>query len=164
MSGTEANGMRQWYIGATNGVVVCIDRRSGRRITGRMYHRHSVGAIPFFSEEQIVYLMEELFDRLQFPHASTNERSFLEEKKPAIPAIRQENVMKDGELLSKRGDLGTFIIRVRHRQNSSWQGAVTWMEADRTVEFRSVWEMVKLIENAMDSSGAPQKDAPTWET
>jgi hypothetical protein len=59
--------------------------------------------------------------------------------------------MDNRELLSKHGDLGTFIIRVRHRQNSSWQGAVTWMEADKTVQFRSVWELIKLIEGAMDT-------------
>ena len=58
--------------------------------------------------------------------------------------------MKDKALLSKHGDIGTFIVRVQHRQNSSWQGRVTWMEQDRTIQFRSVWEMIKLIESAVD--------------
>ena len=58
--------------------------------------------------------------------------------------------MKDEALLSKHGDIGTFIVRVQHRQNSSWQGRVTWMEKDKTIQFRSVWEMIKLIESAVD--------------
>ena len=59
--------------------------------------------------------------------------------------------MKDEELLSRHGDLGTFIIRVQHRQNSSWQGRITWMEKNKTVYFRSIWEMIKLVEGALDT-------------
>ena len=72
--------------------------------------------------------------------------------------------MKDEELLSKHGDLGTFIVRVQHRQNSSWQGRITWMEEDKTIQFRSVWEMIKLIESAMDSVSASEDgEEPNWE-
>ncbi len=157
--------MSQRYIGSPNGVVICLDRMCGARITGRMYHRYSERANPFFSEEQIVFMMEELFDRLQFPHPSTESRSFSEEKKAAPFAASQERVMKDSELLSKRGDLGSFIVRVQHRQNSSWQGTLTWMEQEQTVHFRSIWEMIKLIESAINSSGDPNQEndsTPAW--
>ncbi|MBQ9662858.1 MAG: hypothetical protein IJV40_06875 [Oscillospiraceae bacterium] len=72
--------------------------------------------------------------------------------------------MSDETLLTKHGDIGTFIVRVQHRQNSSWQGRITWMEEDRTVQFRSVWEMIKLIESAVDEVSAPEEgDAEaTW--
>lgn len=149
--GNHHTGSDQWYISAPNDVAVCIDRLAGRRVTGRLYHRYSEEAIPFLTGEQIVYRMEELFDRLRFPRAATSERTFGGEKWTNAPApAMEECVMDNKELLSKHGDLGTFIIRVWHRQNSSWQGAVTWMEKDKTVQFRSVWEMVKLIERAMD--------------
>ena len=59
--------------------------------------------------------------------------------------------MRDEELLSRHGDLGTFIIRVQHRQNSSWQGRITWMDKNKTVYFRSIWEMIKLVEGALDT-------------
>ena len=58
--------------------------------------------------------------------------------------------MKDETLLEKHGDLGTFIVRVQQRQNSSWQGRITWTEKNQTLHFRSTWEMVKLIESAID--------------
>ena len=67
--------------------------------------------------------------------------------------------MTDDELLSKHGDIGTFIVRVQHRQNSSWQGRITWMEEDRTVQFRSVWEMIKLIESAVDTVSAQDTES-----
>ena len=72
--------------------------------------------------------------------------------------------MKDEALLSKHGDLGTFIVRVQHRQNSSWQGRITWMEQDKTISFRSVCEMVKLIESAVDTVCTEQdvEETPSW--
>ena len=68
--------------------------------------------------------------------------------------------MKDEELLSQHGDLGSFMIRVQHRQNSSWQGRITWMEQDKTLYFRSIWEMIKLIDSAVETSEA--KDEVSW--
>ena len=71
--------------------------------------------------------------------------------------------MSDESLLSKHGDIGTFIVRVQHRQNSSWQGRITWMEEDKTVCFRSIWEMIKLIENAVDTvSDQEEEGEQTW--
>ena len=70
--------------------------------------------------------------------------------------------MSDEALLTKHGDIGTFIVRVQHRQNSSWQGRITWMEEDRTIQFRSVWEMIKLIESAVDSVSAGENEEISW--
>ena len=73
--------------------------------------------------------------------------------------------MSDENLLSKHGDIGTFIVRVQHRQNSSWQGRITWMEEDKTINFRSVWEMVHLMESAIDTVSPPAREEgedPSW--
>ena len=60
--------------------------------------------------------------------------------------------MRDKSLMTKQANLGTFIIRVRHRQNSSWQGRITWKEKKETRSYRSIWEMVKLIDGAIDDA------------
>ena len=67
--------------------------------------------------------------------------------------------MSDEELLRNHGELGTFIIRVQHRQNSSWQGWITWMERNRTLCFRSIWEMIQLIASAV---GTEEEKEPSW--
>lgn len=152
----------QSYIGSLNGVVLCVDRISRHRMTGRLYHRYSKQVIPFVSGEQAVFLMEQLFDSLRFPYPSTLERSFSEELKSA-PTSRQERLMNDEDLLSRHGDLGSFIVRVQHRQNSSWQGTLTWMERDKTVHFRSIWEMIKLVESALNENGSMENSSePSW--
>lgn len=66
--------------------------------------------------------------------------------------------MSDDELLKKHGDIGTFIIRVQHRQHSSWQGMVTWVEENRTVSFRSALELIKMIDGAV-SDGDDDNDS-----
>ena len=141
----------QWYIGAPNGVVLCIRSLHEGMLRGELYHSYSREAVPFESAQQMIHGMEQLYDRLNYPHPGTNERSFAPHPKSGEHLSERDKIMKDEELLSRHGDLGTFIVRVQHRQNSSWQGRITWMEKDKTINFRSVWEMVKLIESAVDT-------------
>ncbi|MBQ9046844.1 MAG: hypothetical protein IJ120_02980 [Solobacterium sp.] len=72
--------------------------------------------------------------------------------------------MSDKDVLNHHGEIGTFIIRVQQRQNSSWQGRITWVDEDKTIYFRSAWEMMKLIDEALDTyrPEADQKEV-SWE-
>ena len=153
----------QWYIASPNAVIVCINRRNGWDFTGDLFHAYQTVPTPFSDLGQMTLLMAKLFDELQFPHPGTNERSFFPQNKPFLSHQERTKVMSDEQLLQKHGDIGTFIIRVQHRQNSSWQGRITWMEADKTIQFRSAWEMIKLIENAVDIvSVSEEGDEPSW--
>ncbi len=142
----------QWYIGTPNEVVLCIDQVEEYRFTGRLYHAYSAAATVFLSMDEAVFQMEQLYDSLNFPYQGTIIRSF-GKKQFWEQAVRQERkrAMSEEELLSRHGELGTFIICVQHRQNSSWQGHITWTDKDATVYFRSVWEMVKLVSGAIDA-------------
>ena len=154
----------QWYIGAPNGVVVCVDAARAGQLSGRLFHGYRADAELFGNTEQMILQMEALYDALDFPRLGLNERSFLPVEKAPIHYSEGDRIMKDESLLNKHGDLGSFIIRVQHRQNSSWQGRITWMEQDKTISFRSVWEMVKLIESAVNtvSTEEEQEEAPRW--
>ena len=48
-----------------------------------------------------------------------------------------------------RGQKGTFLLNVKYRQNSSWQGSVTWVDEQREQYFRSALELLKLIDGAL---------------
>ena len=155
----------QWYIGAPNGVVLCVNAVHSGQLSGELYHSYSAEAQPFTNTQEMVLQMEQLYDMLRFPYPSTNERSFAEPKKLEYQKPEREIIMSDDKLLQKHGDIGTFIVRVQHRQNSSWQGRLTWMEEDRTIQFRSVWELIKLIESAVDTVSVPDDEGepePTW--
>lgn len=154
----------QWYIGSKNGVVLCVDQKKGSRLCARIYHGYSRVETNVSNVEQLLFEMENFFDTINYPHPTTDSRKFIISQQEVSSREEKEKIMSDKELLSKRGDLGTFIIRVQHRQNSSWQGRITWMDEDKTVYFRSVWEMIKLVENALDTV-CDQEDIqedPSW--
>ncbi len=171
----------QNYIGTPCGLVVCIDRVEGQRQAGRFYHFYSQEGQAFDSLDELVFGMEGLFDGIRFPYQSQKRRGFggrahgeAEKKNKEMPLGRahmrfeqrdheeRRKIMDEEELLKKHGDLGTFIIRVQHRQNSSWQGRITWTDKNKTVNFRSIWEMVRLIGDALDTVSGPEDGEAKW--
>lgn len=150
----------QVYIGVPNGVVLCVDSaESAEKISARLYHAYRGDCLNVTSPEQILPEMERLFESLRFPFRTTNYRSFGGREEAAkaggtrpgreLSEAAKERVMSDDELLDLQGDLVTFIIRVQQRQNSDWQGRITWAEHNRTLPFRTVAEMLQLISNAV---------------
>ena len=170
------------YIGMPNGVVLCADEvLEHDTFRGRIYHKYSKEAIPVSSFWELVREMENLFNEIQFPRAGIRDRSFTKEpptgkgqiqskgnaqQAPGIIRKEREIVMSDKELLKMHGDYGTFIIRVQQRQGGTWQGRITWADRNKTVHFRSVMEMIKLIEDGMLAEHPEllaEEDAPHWE-
>ncbi len=141
----------QWYIGTPNGVVLCVEKIINGRMTGSFYHAYSEEGEPFVSADDLLFKLAHFFDALHFPYPTTSSRSFQLPKEPKNQEQDKVKIMSDDNLLRKHGDLGTFIIRVQHRQNNSWQGRITWMEKNKTIYFRSIWEMIKLIASALDT-------------
>ena len=149
----------QAYLGIPNAVVLCVDSYDPF-IKGRFYHHYSKDALIYEGMSHLLLQMEEFYDDMRFPFPGNNERHFVD-RKESLMKEELNRELEDQEMLEMHGDLGTFIIRVQHRQNSSWQGRITWVEEDKTLNFRSVWEMVKLIEEAMGDQ--VQDDTPGWE-
>lgn len=145
------------YIGSPAGIVLCVDGRADGKTVGCFYHAYSRDGVKVSSMEGLVFSMDRFFDRLGFPFPDTNQRVFLKTQARTIRKERMIKVMSDDELLKKHGDIGTFIIRVQHRQHSSWQGMVTWAEKNRTVSFRSALELIKMIDGAV-SDGDEETD------
>lgn len=144
----------QWYIGTPNGVVMCVDSRLEHQPQGRLYHSYSREGKCFGTMEQLLVWLEQFYNWMNFPYPGTDDRTFTgaeREGTRGIHSAERTKIMKDEELLSRHGELGTFVIRVQHRQNSSWQGRITWMDQDKTVCFRSVWELIKLVDGALDT-------------
>lgn len=53
----------------------------------------------------------------------------------------------------------TFIVQILYQQNSTWQGTVKWVEAQKSQQFRSALELIRLLDNAV---GVPA-EAPAFE-
>ena len=140
------------YIGTPNGIVLCVSRYQGGMIEGRLYHGYSREGIPFQGCEEIIKTAEGFFNALGFPRMGTGERDIGGCTRRFQKAEGMKRVMRDDELLEQHGDMGTFIIRVQHRQHSSWQGRVTYLDKNQTVYFRSALELIKIIDGTLDEA------------
>jgi hypothetical protein len=84
--------------------------------------------------------MEDLLNRMQLPQSFTIKRAFRTQEPVGAspPGERQQ-----------RGAAATFRLKILFRQNSSWQGSVTWVETGREEPFRSVLELLLLMSSAL---------------
>ena len=47
------------------------------------------------------------------------------------------------------GEKATFIVKIEYRQNATWQGRVTWLDQKETRCFRSMLELIRLLDTAV---------------
>ena len=137
-----------WY--APNFINMCIDNINDGELSGRIYHCYSKEHWKFTNILQLIELADDFFDRLEFPQASTSARSFTSTQFSGVD--RLDKVQSPEDFIENRGQKGTFFLNVRYRQNSSWQGSVTWVEEQREQHFRSALELLKLIDGALDNN------------
>ena len=47
------------------------------------------------------------------------------------------------------GAQGAFLVQILGRQNATWQGTVTWLDGRESQSFRSVLELIHLMDSAI---------------
>lgn len=121
---------------------VCVDGYTGGGVPeGRIYNPGLSGAATFTCVTQFLLRMEELLDEMRFPQPFAVARSFA----PSVPEAPDTHKGKE----EKAGALATFVVRVFFRQSASWQGSVTWEETGREQSFRSVLELLLMMDGAL---------------
>jgi len=119
---------------------VCIDSYRDGNPVGRFYNPYHKEGIPFQSMTQFLVRMERAMDEMELPKAFTETRSF------AQPSACPKDT---ADLQEQTGREATFALKVLFRQNTSWQGLITWMEGRQEQSFRSVLELICLIDSAL---------------
>ena len=66
------------------------------------------------------------------------------------------------QMQGENGRQATFVITVKYRQNSTWQGKIQWIEEKKEQTFRSTLEMIKLMDDAL-SSCQSEAEFDGWE-
>ncbi|NLU32009.1 MAG: hypothetical protein GXX04_05250 [Clostridiaceae bacterium] len=67
------------------------------------------------------------------------------------------------EILNNGNGKATFLIKVLLRQNATWQGKIQWIEKNKTQNFRSDLEMLKLMDDALRISDNGEDDTAKWD-
>jgi len=62
------------------------------------------------------------------------------------------------------GSLGgsNFLISIHHQENQSWQGVIQWLDTGAKVHFRSVLEMLSLIDEATMTITSTDQSHRNW--
>lgn len=130
---------------------VCIDSYDNQNIKGSFVNNYYGEEFLYNSTVELLFKMEELMNKIGTPKKYEKDRSFIYDKtekdvddnaKLSINRFVQSNGFNEYD---KKGKIATFYIKIRFRQNSSWQGSITWLEGGKTEDFRSVFELLKII-------------------
>lgn len=141
---------------APNLITVCISDVVDGDFVGELWQQYEAYPSSFHGITDMIFQMEELYDKWNFPQRSTNCRSFRTETDSGASGVhvKRGKRMSVHNVQEKRGKKGTFIVQVQYRQNSTWQGQVVWAEENRKEHFRSALELMKLIDSAMSENEA----------
>lgn len=121
-------------------ILICIDSYENGVPQGLIY-LPGQQAQGFDSLSQLLLRTEQLLDLTGLLQSFTIPRSFAAAG-PLPEAPREANDLT-------RGRLATFQMRVLFRQHASWQGELQWLESGEHQSFRSVLELVSLMDSAL---------------
>ena len=128
--------------------MISVDSYDNRILTGRIFNPFLDADVPFHSTMELIKEMNALLQELQFPQSFFESREFRPAAEPS------SKTSASSVPVAQKGRLATFSLRVMFRQNSSWQGSLAWMEGKREESFRSVLELLLLIDSAIDRVAA----------
>ena len=133
-------------------IQLCVDSYEQGVLRGRFYYAGLAdGCRTFQSLTQFLVEMEQILDEANYPQSYTAKRTF-----GTIPAVRPTG--NAGNEI-RNGAIATFMIRLLFRQHASWQGSVTWIEGRGEQSFRSVLELILLIDSALEDCTGEEEAA-----
>ncbi len=129
-----------------NGLRVCIDSVLGDELEGRFYSPMEKNAICFESYGEFLLKGEALFERMGYPQAFLQNRSFHEVSKEdnRYKGVPRE-VLKFEEIVTQKGSICTFQVIVTSRRNATWQGVLQQEDGKDIDTYSSVMELLKLL-------------------
>lgn len=114
--------------------LICVDSYDQGVLQGRLYDAgREIGA--FSSLSQFLIRMEHFLEQAHHPQQATGSKD---------PFSIESSV--------RRGSKATFAMQVVFRQHTSWQGLLLWQEGQVYRPFRSVLELVILIDSILQKS------------
>ncbi len=139
----------QIHIDGRRAMLVCVDSSEKGVWTGRYYNSSLKKGESFRSLVDFLMKMEKTLDQMHFPQSFSAVRRFTQEEETELIGASNEEC--------QTGKAATFLIRILFRQNASWQGSILWLEGKREESFRSVLELIFLMNDALNAQKSAEK-------
>ena len=120
--------------------VICVDSYENKVLKGRIYNVLRDSSVTFKSAVDMLIKLEQLLDEAKLVQSYSVKRVFTPNTANGSPV--QAGSVEDGKL-------ATFSLKLLFRQNASWQGSVLWCDGNSEESFRSVLELLLLMDNAL---------------
>lgn len=131
---------------AARNLVICVDSYAQGNPQGCYFNGcDEEDVFEFQSLTQLIVGIENNLDAANFPQSFTAVRSFSVKPEPELKSVKKR----------RRGKLATFSVKILFRQNTSWQGSITWQEKKSEQTFRSVLELILLMDSALNTTSKP---------
>lgn len=134
--------LQQVWAGEHRKMTVCVDSYESDVMKGRFYNACREME-SFDSLIQFLLSVQNLLEDRQMPQSYTEMRKFAELIPGGDAAVAEHRI--------RRGKLATFEVQILFRQHTSWQGVVIWREQKLEQSFRSVLELILLMNSAVRS-------------
>lgn len=133
----------QQYDNLFRKTIICIDRYENKVPIGRLYHASSETGTAFHGTMNLLLSLESMLEEMKGPQSFSNRRTFRTSEGRVISSVTAETV--------REGKMATFALRILFRQNASWQGSVFWYDGKQEESFRSVLELLMLMDSALST-------------
>ena len=134
---------------ASRTMIVCVDSYLQGVLCGCVYPCAQEGeGYEFRSLVQLIVGIESILDSANFPQSFNAVRNFFLTPKLSLKGAEGREI--------RRGYCATFVVKILFRQHSSWQGTLAWSEKRQEKPFRSVLELILLMNSALNGSGESQ--------
>jgi len=133
--------------GSPNGIWVCVDSYSDGIPVGRIYCTSLGVAENFRSTVDFLTRIEQLLSIERSPQHFNTMRTFA----PVLGPLPDPPAI----MLPRVGKLATLELKILFRQNASWQGKLLWKERKQEQHFRSVLELIFLMDSALGGMDTP---------
>ena len=132
--------LQKVWVGENRKLTVCVDSYEAGVMKGRILNFYQE-VEAFESLVQFLMAVETFLEDQQIPQSYTALRKFSD----LIPMGEDSTEPS----LIRKGTRATFELQVLFRQHSSWQGVIIWRERKLEQSFRSVLELVMLMDSAL---------------
>lgn len=130
------------YAGSLRTSLICIDGYENGVPRGRIYNNYIGKGVDFVGVMELLKTIESLVETMNCPQSFNEKRSFRPSSVPSVSEQLYDDV--------NGGEIATFSVRLLFRQNASWQGSISWHEGNCEESFRSVLELLLLIDSALN--------------
>ena len=98
----------------------------------------------FQSLMELILKLEQSLDVEDIPQSFNKVRSFFPLTGYWLDTPSEERM--------RMGKMSTFAVQILFRRNASWQGTITWLDKKQTQNFRSVLELIVLMNSAIEGT------------